>query len=390
MNSQSKKITINILFFTIILILIFYRGPCFLLEGTFQQDEYAFLKNSVDNGFFKGMIYVYPGAGYFNFWTNLSTSFASFLPETISKIVLTYFALSAKLLIFLYIYFNDSILFTKFWHKIFAILIILFSPPMTPEVWMTTIHSNEYFGIFAFILLFSNFQKFNLFKKNLTIGLVFISGISSIYAAILTPAFLVKYLIDKSKSSLSKLISIFSAFILQFYIVISNYIFNIGHDQRFEIDFFKFISYVYNVLVRSFFGSTIPKNLFIESNFYLSKYFNILLILLFLLLVFFLTFYILKKRDKVLYLIIFCLLIVSSFIMIGSLYSDFVGGRYAVVPGIIVIFLVFRIFTIENIFPIKILASVMLISSLIVGLVEFKYKSPLPQVLNCSYFSLDK
>ena len=76
--------------------------------------------------------------------------------------------------------------------------------------------------------------------------------------------------------------------------------------------------------------------------------------------------------------------------MIGSLYSDFVGGRYAVVPGIIVIFLVFRIFTIENIFPIKILASVMLISSLIVGLVEFKYKSPLPQVLNCSYFSLDK
>ena len=390
MNSQSKKITINILFFTIILILIFYRGPCFLLEGTFQQDEYAFLKNSVDNGFFKGMIYVYPGAGYFNFWTNLSTSFASFLPETISKIVLTYFALSAKLLIFLYIYFNDSILFTKFWHKIFAILIILFSPPMTPEVWMTTIHSNEYFGIFAFILLFSNFQKFNLFKKNLTIGLVFISGISSIYAAILTPAFLVKYLIDKSKSSLSKLISIFSAFILQFYIVISNYIFNIGHDQRFEIDFFKFISYVYNVLVRSFFGSTIPKNLFIESNFYLSKYFNILLILLFLLLVFFLTFYILKKRDKVLYLIIFCLLIVSSFVMIGSLYSDFVGGRYAVVPGIIVIFLVFRIFTIENIFPIKILASVMLISSLIVGLVEFKYKSPLPQVLNCSYFSLDK
>ena len=76
--------------------------------------------------------------------------------------------------------------------------------------------------------------------------------------------------------------------------------------------------------------------------------------------------------------------------MIGSLYSDFVGGRYAVVPGIIVIFLVFRIFTIETFFPIKSLASILLISSLIIGLVEFKYKSPLPQLLNCSYFSLDK
>tara|TARA_S200000501_G_C20852932_1_gene756481 strand:+ start:62 stop:1234 length:1173 start_codon:yes stop_codon:yes gene_type:complete len=385
-----KNITLCFLFFLLITLLIFYRGPCFLLEGTFQQDEYVFLKNSIEHGFFKGMIYVYSGAGYFNFWTNFSTSFASLFPETISKIVVTYFALSAKLLIFMYIYFNDSILFTKFWHKIFAIFVILFSPPMTPEVWMTTIHSNEYFGIFAFILLFSNFKKSHYFKKNLTIFLLFISGISSIYAAILTPAFIVKYMVDKSKINLSKLISIFSAFILQLYIVVNNYLLNVGHDQRFEIEFYKFISYVYNILVRSFFGSNIPKNLFVETNFYILKYFNTFVILLFIFITFYLMFYIFKKRDKVLYLTVFCLLIVSSFVMGGSLYSDFVGGRYAVVPGIIVIFLVFRIFTIEKIFPIKILASAMLISSLVVGLVEFKYKSPLPQLLNCSYFSLVK
>ncbi len=390
MNLKHKNIVLSFLFFLLITLLIFYRGPCFLLEGTFQQDEYDFLKNSIEHGFFKGLIYVYSGAGYFNFWTNFSTSFASLFPEAISKIVVTYFALSVKLLIFLYIYFNDSTLFTKFWHKIFAIFVILFSPPMTPEVWMTTIHSNEYFGIFAFVLLFSNFKKSYYFKKNLTIILLFISGISSIYAAILTPAFIVKYMINKSKINLSKLISIFSAFILQLFIVVNNYLLNVGHGQRFEIEFYKFISYVYNVLVRSFFGSNIPKNLFVETNFYILKYFNIFVILLFLFLTFYLIFYIFKKRDKVLYLIVFCLLIVSLFIMIGSLYSDFVGGRYAVVPGIIVIFLVFRIFIIETFFPIKSLASILLISSLIIGLVEFKYKSPLPQLLNCSYFSLDK
>tara|TARA_B100000945_G_C20131535_1_gene479622 strand:- start:92 stop:685 length:594 start_codon:yes stop_codon:yes gene_type:complete len=197
-------------------------------------------------------------------------------------------------------------------------------------------------------------------------------------------------MINKSKINLLKLISIFSAFILQLLIVVNNYLLNVGHGQRFEIEFYKFISYVYNVLVRSFFGSNIPKNLFVETNFYILKYFNIFVIMLFLFLTFYLIFYIFKKRDKVLYLIVFCLLVVSFFIMIGSLYSDFVGGRYAVVPGIIVIFLVFRIFTIETFFPIKSLASILLISSLIIGLVEFKYKSPLPQLLNCSYFSLDK
>ena len=40
----NKKTILNILFFLLILSLIFYREPCFLLDGTFQGDEIVFFK----------------------------------------------------------------------------------------------------------------------------------------------------------------------------------------------------------------------------------------------------------------------------------------------------------------------------------------------------------
>ena len=165
MNHLDKKIYYNFFLFFLLLFLIFYRSPCFLLEGTFQHDEYVFYKNSLENGFLSGLIYVYPGAGYFNFWTNISTSISSLFSFDIAKIVVTYFALSAKLLIFFYIYFFKSELFLSTNQKIFAIFIILLSPPMTPEVWMTTLHSTEYFGILAFILIFHDVDKESQKKK---------------------------------------------------------------------------------------------------------------------------------------------------------------------------------------------------------------------------------
>ena len=78
----------------------------------------------------------------------------------------------------------------------------------------------------------------------------------------------------------------------------------------------------------------------------------------------------------------------SIFAMAGALTPNFVGGRYAVLPSIILIFLVFRIFLIENNLILKNFCGILLISSLLIGLVEFRYKSPVPQLLSCKYYEL--
>ena len=389
MNHLDKKIYYNFFLFFLLLFLIFYRSPCFLLEGTFQHDEYVFYKNSLENGFLSGLIYVYPGAGYFNFWTNISTSISSLFSFDIAKILVTYFALSAKLLIFFYIYFSKSELFLSTNQKIFAIFIILLSPPMTPEVWMTTLHSTEYFGILAFILIFDDVDKESQKKKLFSKFLIFISGISSIYAVTLTPVYFLKFFLKKTKENFYNFLSIFFAFIIQASIVINYHFLNINHTQRFQLEISKLISYIYNVIVRSFFGSTIPKKIFLETNLYTIEKFNYLILSIFFIIIIFFVFYIFKKRDLILNLIIFSLFIVSSFVMIGSLYPTFAGGRYAVVPGVILIFLIFRIFSCEKKVIIKYSCAILLSFSLIVGLIEFRHYSPLPDVLKCDYFKLD-
>ena len=77
-----------------------------------------------------------------------------------------------------------------------------------------------------------------------------------------------------------------------------------------------------------------------------------------------------------------------SFVMIGSLYPTFAGGRYAVVPGVILIFLIFRIFSCEKKLIIKYSCAILLSFSLIVGLIEFRHYSPLPDLLKCDYYKI--
>ena len=61
----------------------------------------------------------------------------------------------------------------------------------------------------------------------------------------------------------------------------------------------------------------------------------------------------------------------------------FVGGRYAVTPGVILIFLFFRFYLVERSILLRNLFFLMLTFSLIIGLLEFKYLTPLPESIKC-------
>ena len=78
------------------------------------------------------------------------------------------------------------------------------------------------------------------------------------------------------------------------------------------------------------------------------------------------------------------LILVSSLIIVGSFQPGFAGGRYAVMPGVITIFIIFRFYLIEKNLFLKYFFSFLLASSLIVGSVEYRYMSPLPNLLECT------
>jgi len=378
---MTKNKIFFISFCLLLIFLIVFRSPCyFFQEGYWHIEAYPFYKYSIDNSFLKSIFYVYPYASYYELTLNIVSKFGTYFPNY-STLIDVYFALSIKLGIFFYIFFSDSIIFNEQKYKILVIFLILFSPPMTPEIWLTTLHAKAYFGILSFILIFQKFENLENYKKNIYRFLIIFSGLSSIYASIFAPIYFLRLLITKNKDNFINFLSSLIPLLINFFIFIRFSLLNVN-DDRFSFDIGKIESFSYNILLRPFFGSSIPK--FFHSKLNIEN--NEVIYIAFLLIIIFsvLTLYkIYQKKDEITLLIFTSFLLQSAFVFIGSLYGDFVGGRYAVIPGIIILILIIRLFQIEKNYIFKIIFGTLILLSIIVGFMEFKYFTPLPDIINC-------
>ena len=370
-------------FFLTILIIIFLREPCWLIDGSLKADEFGYYKSGKSKDFLDNLFYIYPGTGALMFWSNITNSIIALFSIDKAKLLANYLTLVVYLTIFTYIYFTKSILFTNYKHKIFAIFIILLSPPMTPEVWMSSAHLRGYFGIFSFILLFHDFKNDKKIANITTNFLIFFSGICSIYAAALTPAYFFKFYLNKNKNDLNRFLFALSAFLIQSTVIVYYIYYNISETPRFNFELNTFYSYFYNVQIRSFFGSYLPKSLFVNTGIYKVQYFNFFIYFLFVSIFLMILLYLIKKKDKISFIMLLSLILVSSLVIVGTVQPGFAGGRYGVATGVILIFIIFRFYIIENNFFFKNFFLLLLIFSLIIGSLEYRYMSPLPQALKC-------
>ena len=379
----------NICFFIILLSIVFFREPCWFVDGSFKSVDYRYYNQILkEKNFFEIIFHIREGHGALIFWNNITHSFLRFFSYDLAKYLISYTNLFVYMMIFSYVYFSQSQLFIDLKHKIFAVFVILLSPPMIPEVWMSSAHVRGYFGIFSLILLFQDHKKQNVFFNNLTVFLIFFSGLCSIYAAALTPAYLFKYYLIRDKENLKRFIFAFFSFLVQAVIVLNHINEDLGETTRFgyEIKLFleSFYSYFYNIPIRSFFGSTIPKFLFFNLELYQMKYFEFLVYFLLIIFILYLLSNVLKKKDNLSYILIISFILITLLILLGTVNPGFVGGRYAVLPGVILIFIIFRFYLIEENPFFKNLFFLMLAFSLIIGLIEFKYFTPTPEALKCT------
>ena len=365
-------------FLLLLAFLIFFRTPCFFLEeGYWQIKRDSFYDFSSQNNFIKSILYVYDYGGYFELTRNIVTKIANYFPFFSQKID-TYFSSIIYLAIFSYIYFSKSLIFYNKNYKILIIFLILFSPPMTPEIWLTMAHVKSYFGILTFILLLQDFNILDNYKKKLYRILIIFSGFSSIYASVFAPIFFLKFILEKNKDNFFNFLCSLLPLITNIFIFISSF----NNTDRFSFNLGKIESFSYNILIRPFFGSSIPKFFYDKLNITNT---DSVFISIFLIIIFFIifTYQIFQKKDKIIILIVASFILHAAFVLIGSLYPNFVGGRYAVIPGIILLTLFIRFFQLEKNYLYKYLFSFFILMSLTIGLVEFKYFSPLPNIIGC-------
>jgi hypothetical protein len=150
--------------------------------------------------------------------------------------------------------------------------------------------------------------------------------------------------------------------------------------DRFYLTYEKIINFIYNAPLKAFFGREFLQILISISNIKFAKI--TLLVLSLLLLLLFLSIFI-KKKDYILNVIFAAFLIEAFLVLMGSAYKDFAGGRYSVVPGVIILFMIVRLLFIFKYSYYQHIFRIILIFSLTSGFLEFRYLNLYPNLLLC-------
>jgi hypothetical protein len=229
------------------------------------------------------------------------------------------------------------------------------------------------------------FEDFNKKKINIVVMIsVFFAGMSGLYSTILAPIFFFKYRIFQKTQDRYNYFIISFCLLVQLLIVLyakfNNFIYqNKIHSINLEL----FINFIYNVIFKSILGMQ-SKIIVSTLNFHRIYYLLIISMLLF-----FVLYYLFKKYKN--YLIknaysslslIYSFFAISLFVMIGGV-SNYVGGRYAVVPSIIFLLILMHLSNLLNAFKIKYLFLTALITSLSFGFYEYKTNNKYYKFLEC-------
>ena len=377
--SKISPNSLNFSLFLIFVFIIFLRSPCTFYLGRSENGLDVFYDYALNNSFLNSLFYVYSEAKYFELWTNFSSIIVSIVPFP-SFFVTVYFALIIKILLLFYVFFSNSFLLTTSLYKFLFASFAIYSTAITPEVWLTTLQSKIFFGILSFAMVFQNFSKFDKTKFFLYRVTLIFNGLSSIFSSIFSVIYFFKFINEKNRTNFINFIYSFIPLLINFLIFLYFSLKQFAENDRFVFELEKIFNLIYNIFIRPIFGANLPKFLYGNYNFFEFKF-----IFLFLIILFSIVFliYLTKKKDNILNLILISFFVNVILIFLGSQYSDFVGGRYAVIPSIIFLTIFLRLTQIEKKPLFNKFFLVIITISLISGLMEFKYFNPWMILLTC-------
>jgi len=406
----SKNIFLKI-FLIFLIVLSYYRSPFIFNSGRFFAGDLHYHLLSSNLSFFDSLIYVDFSARYINLISNISSLISSRLFDLKhAQYISVYLSFLIYLRIFYQILFKDSYLFKKDYQKYLGALICLVAPVMSFEIWLNVINLQVYLGILGLVILFVKEEENN----NIDYFLLIIGALSGIYVCLLTPLFLLKYLVKKNPSNLICFLILFFCSLIQF-VLIFYYSMKVNPIEVIDsssltlnntsltlsLSKFEVISYYYNVVVRAFIGSSVPTYLVsffeinLSSTFFNEDHKNLLfvssitslIVLIFSSLFFFIS--IGSKKEKLIYFSLIVLFIFVSLVVIfgGDTYS--LHGRYACLPAMILIFTFLYLSNESKIKWVRLFSLFLITLTIVSGLIDFRYKKFISYLdcINCPNWS---
>ena len=399
------------IFLIFLILLSYYRSPFIFINGRFFSGDLTYHFLSSNLSFFDSLTYVDFSPRYMLLISNISSLISSRLFDLKhAQYVSVYLCFLIYLRIFYQILFKNSYLFKKNYQKYLGALICLVAPVMSFEIWLNVINLQVYLGILGLVILFTKEEENNYIDYFLLI----IGALSGIYVCLLTPLFFLKYLVKKNSSNLICFLILFFCSLIQFVLIFYysmkvNPIEVVGSSAltlnntslTLSLSKFEIISYYYNVVVRAFIGSSIPIYLVsffeinLSSTFFNEDHKNLLfissvtslIVLIFSSLFFFIS--IESKKEKRIYFSLIVLFILVSLVVIfgGDTYS--LHGRYACIPGIILIFSFLYLSNESKIKWVRLFSLFLITLTIVSGLIDFRYKKFINYLdcINCPNWS---
>ena len=172
-----------------VILLIVWRCPAFLVEPRFWAEEGKYyFATAYNTGFWHGMFAQH--FGYFSFVPNAATAIATLFPLELAPLFTTYTAGVFQLLACSLVIFGKS----PFWDTVPRKLlvaggILLLSPG---EVWLTTICTQYWLSIAAFLLLLEPVTPAGSLRRWCYRSCLLTAGLTSVTSCFLTPLYLLK------------------------------------------------------------------------------------------------------------------------------------------------------------------------------------------------------
>ena len=170
---------------------IVLRAPRLALEPRLWAEELTVhLAHAYSHGALQSLLLVPTStgpAGYLQIPANLAAVLSAHLvPLEWAATVAFVVAFLCQLAPFVLVLFGRSLLWSSPAQRLLVCALVLFAPSVLPEVWLSTINSQIFCGLLAFLLLFEDLESQSPRRRRMDHGALLFCGASGVYTSLLT------------------------------------------------------------------------------------------------------------------------------------------------------------------------------------------------------------
>jgi hypothetical protein len=193
-----------------------FRAPNVLLWPRFFAEEGKFyFSHAFDYGFLEALRYVQIRAGYVNLVENFAAAFASLARLEFAPFVTTTIALLVQTLPLLVILFGDSSVFRGLAKKSVGCAIVVLAPSISGETWLTSVQSHIYLGLVSLLILLEKLDPIGGTRRWSYRILLALGGLSGPYTVFLLPLFAMRAFVERRRERIVQAAIVTLAFVVQ-------------------------------------------------------------------------------------------------------------------------------------------------------------------------------